>query len=155
MSRYILVTDGFYYKISRNQHERSVCVKYTNGEHYTVHPDRYIIGNDGYLYKIANTDEKSVMTVIGNDNRKHVVKNEPIHITKSKNYEDLNDYKCSQPNPTPTVILKGEGNVECNEDTGICYIDAPTGTNVSVGAPKDYRKMFDGSKVWLKKNNNE
>jgi hypothetical protein len=37
------------------------------------------------------------------------------------------------------------------DDTGICFINAPKGTRVSVGAPKGYKKMFDRNKAWVNK----
>jgi ribosomal protein S27AE len=151
MSRYIPGTDGYYYEISKNRNERSVCIKCANGQHYIVHPDRYIIGNDGYLYKIANAGENGVITVIGNDNRNYIVINKPMRIRLLKGFNELNDYKCAQPNPCPMVKLNGEGNVDCTEDTGICYINASKGTKASVGAPKGYKKIFDRNIVWLTK----
>lgn len=149
MSIYIPCTDGYYYKISENQDDRRICVKRSDGEHYTVHPDRYIIGMDGYLYKITGAHERNTITIIGRNNQKYIVKNKKISFSRVR--FNLDDHKCSGPSPLPIIKFDGEGDYDCNQDTGVCNINAPKGTKVFVGAPKGWDKIFDSNRVWLRK----
>ena len=122
----------------------------SNGQRYIVYPDRYILGFDRYMYEIAYSDERNVTQKLGNDFQIHLVKPQPIPIRVFKNVEELKDYECSQVNPPPKIELDGEGEVDCSEETGICFINAPKNSKVSMRASNQYKKMFDRNKAWLR-----
>jgi len=151
MSCYIHGADGYFYKIAKKGVIRSVCVRAKDGEHsYNVHPTRYIISN-GFLYKIANKNEHGSIKVVGYDNREYYVKIKPKRFKLNKDFAKIKNSRCSEPSPPPTVKFYGEGNADCDENTGICEVNAPKDAKFSVDALKGYKLMSDSNRFWLKK----
>jgi len=116
--RLIFGMDGFYYKISKNQEKRRTCVKFTDGRHFTDHPDRYIIGMDGDLYKIASIYEKNNITIFGHNNQKYIAENEEeINENTPNTTKNMSKY-CSTSSHIPCFPT-----ASCESDVGNNYFD--------------------------------